>query len=531
MADIFISYSKADRDKVVLLAAYLEAEGWSVWWDTNLAVGTQYRDEIMRELSAARAVIVLWTKNSVSSDFVRAEAGRAKAHSKLIPVKDADIGYSDIPLPFGEIHTENLSRKELIRAAVVAQLSKPPPGSLWRAGKILRYQMLTSVGIAGGAITVFANLRGLIDLAEWASVLVEHWHRWMEAFWHRAFSWVGIQLPPGWPAVLSYCAFGVATAVGARAYSANTSGPAITAKTALAYVGGMALFAEVILLTYISTSIYAPILGVILLLAPFPVLLVLSRANRLSTLGFLAINLALSVLLMGGLVRGSVSGFATTALMAAVVCMPGVMLSLSSTRALTDRLLLVATALGLLVGLNLFSYHYLVDVKAALYPSTLGDTDAYRYARRAADRQRRGDLHHAIADYTRAIQVRPSYAWALYARGSVYQENKEFDLAIADYTKAIQVQPRYAQAYYARGSAYNEMKNFDKAIADLTSAIEVDVLVVDIDEPGVSPGLYDGKHSTAKGDSLKLRGNIYQALGRLDEAAADFRAAQTFALY
>jgi hypothetical protein len=43
VADIFISYSKADRDKVVMLAAYLEAEGWTTWWDTNLAVGTQYR--------------------------------------------------------------------------------------------------------------------------------------------------------------------------------------------------------------------------------------------------------------------------------------------------------------------------------------------------------------------------------------------------------------------------------------------------------------------------------------------------------
>ena len=33
VADIFISYSKPDRDKVVMLAAYLESEGWTVWWD------------------------------------------------------------------------------------------------------------------------------------------------------------------------------------------------------------------------------------------------------------------------------------------------------------------------------------------------------------------------------------------------------------------------------------------------------------------------------------------------------------------
>src|SRR5215475_15080331 len=125
MADIFISYSKADRDKVVMLSAYLQSEGWTVWWDTNLAVGDAYRDEIMKQLAAARAVIVLWTQTSIKSDFVRAEAGRAKADGKLIPVKESDVAYGDIPLPFGEMHTEDMSKKELIRAAVVAQLARP----------------------------------------------------------------------------------------------------------------------------------------------------------------------------------------------------------------------------------------------------------------------------------------------------------------------------------------------------------------------------------------------------------------------
>ena len=45
----------------------------------------------MKQLAAARAVIVLWTQNSIKSDFVRAEAGRAKADGKLIPVKESDV--------------------------------------------------------------------------------------------------------------------------------------------------------------------------------------------------------------------------------------------------------------------------------------------------------------------------------------------------------------------------------------------------------------------------------------------------------
>jgi hypothetical protein len=37
MADVFISYAKTDRPLALKLAAMLEAEGWKVWWDTNLA--------------------------------------------------------------------------------------------------------------------------------------------------------------------------------------------------------------------------------------------------------------------------------------------------------------------------------------------------------------------------------------------------------------------------------------------------------------------------------------------------------------
>src|ERR1051326_6940357 len=135
MTDIFISYSKVDRDLALKLSAFLEAEGWTVWWDKSLNAADAYRDVIVKELMAARVVISIWTETSVKSDWVRAEAGRAKAEGKLIPVKARGLTYADIPLPFGEMHTEELSSVGLIRAAVVAQLSKPrvEPSPLWVA--------------------------------------------------------------------------------------------------------------------------------------------------------------------------------------------------------------------------------------------------------------------------------------------------------------------------------------------------------------------------------------------------------------
>jgi hypothetical protein len=40
MADVFISYAKADRSLALKLAAMLEAEGWKVWWDTSVHLET-----------------------------------------------------------------------------------------------------------------------------------------------------------------------------------------------------------------------------------------------------------------------------------------------------------------------------------------------------------------------------------------------------------------------------------------------------------------------------------------------------------
>jgi hypothetical protein len=195
---------------------YYNAEGWKVWWDTSLATADLYRDEIMKQLASARAVIAIWTANSIRSDWVRAEAGRAKAEGTLIPVKTADVAYADIPLPFGEMHTENLESSELIRAAVVSQLAKPAvePSAAALLTKGFKYELLTWVGIIGGALTLFTNLRSVLKLADWARFLVQHWKEWTHAFWLWVFGWLGIHVLPEWTAILSFLLFGSLLAIG-----------------------------------------------------------------------------------------------------------------------------------------------------------------------------------------------------------------------------------------------------------------------------------------------------------------------------
>src|SRR5262245_12129290 len=209
MSDIFISYSKADHAVALKLSAFLEAEGWSVWWDKSLGAADLYRDDIMKQLAAARAVITIWSPNSVRSDWVRAEAGRAKADGKLIPVKTSDVAYADIPLPFGEMHTENVGSTDLIRAAVVAQLAKPAmPASVSRQiTSTFKYNVLTWIGIAGSAITVYAGLSVVLDLADWAQELLANWHEWIQIM---AFS----SMPKEFAPIISFIVFTIILVVG-----------------------------------------------------------------------------------------------------------------------------------------------------------------------------------------------------------------------------------------------------------------------------------------------------------------------------
>jgi formylglycine-generating enzyme required for sulfatase activity len=118
MADVFISYAKVDRTLTERLAADLERRGYTVWWDTSLLGGEQFRPVIAREIDAARFVIVIWTPASVSSVWVTAEAERGHAQGKLLPVRAQTLNPATVPMPFGVYHTELIDNRDRIAAAL-----------------------------------------------------------------------------------------------------------------------------------------------------------------------------------------------------------------------------------------------------------------------------------------------------------------------------------------------------------------------------------------------------------------------------
>ena len=106
-ADVFISYSSKDVEHAEALEALLEKAGLTVWRDKKrLVPGGNYVFSIHDGIENAKRVAVLWSRNSIASDYVTAEAEYARGKKKLVPV---DIEPCEPKVPFNIDHRLPLS--------------------------------------------------------------------------------------------------------------------------------------------------------------------------------------------------------------------------------------------------------------------------------------------------------------------------------------------------------------------------------------------------------------------------------------
>ena len=189
---------------------------------------------------------------------------------------------------------------------------------------------------------------------------------------------------------------------------------------------------------------------------------------------------------------------------------------------------------------------FLILLVAVPYTLTYGQVapvSAADYRNRAVQRDLKGDIDGAMADYNKAIQLDPQYLAAYLSRGFTRESRRDLDGAMADYNRAIEINPRYALAYSYRGSLRDSRDDHNGAMADFTKIIEID--------PRNSLGYFEradlreklGDHDGAIADLTKEienypemgpaythRGDILRAKGDLNGAIADYtRAIEAYA--
>ena len=105
MSDVFVSYASADREKVAQLVQRLEQLGFSVWWDRDIAHGQNFHRVIEQALDQAKCAIVVWSQQSIGSEWVVNEASSAHKRHVLVPVL---IEAVEPPLAFRHLQSADL---------------------------------------------------------------------------------------------------------------------------------------------------------------------------------------------------------------------------------------------------------------------------------------------------------------------------------------------------------------------------------------------------------------------------------------
>ena len=145
------------------MVSALEANGFSVWWDLNIAGGHHFAKDIERELRAAKAVIVAWTSNALDSHWVLDEASYARDEGKLVPISLENtlppFGFRQIQsIDFSTWPEEQTAFDQLLQALTQQSNDETLPAERSTSGE----NLLSPNALAGPATVRGISRRGLV---------------------------------------------------------------------------------------------------------------------------------------------------------------------------------------------------------------------------------------------------------------------------------------------------------------------------------------------------------------------------------
>jgi WD40 repeat protein len=99
MSDVFVSYSRRDGEFVQGLAQTLEAQGKSVWLDTQgIGDGEVFPEAIRRAIEGSDAFVFVLSPESVRSRYCESEVGYAvELQKRIVPVLRSPVSHDEVP--------------------------------------------------------------------------------------------------------------------------------------------------------------------------------------------------------------------------------------------------------------------------------------------------------------------------------------------------------------------------------------------------------------------------------------------------
>ncbi len=114
------------------------------------------------------------------------------------------------------------------------------------------------------------------------------------------------------------------------------------------------------------------------------------------------------------------------------------------------------------------------------------------------------DYDRAYADFSRAIEIDPTYTSAYINRGLIKYYRGKIEDSVKDFNQALKYDPKIGEAYGNRGNSYRALGNRARALIDYSLALKY--------KPNYPETFYN-------------RANLYVELGQYEKAYADYEQA------
>ena len=120
--DVVISHSEIDRGIASLVKTALKAAGMRVWTMTEIPSGSDWQAAIREAMLRAECIVVLLTRNSLTSSRLTFEVGMAMGTSKPIFVLYDGLSADELPSYVHQHHLADVSQLPAIIDEMKSQL-------------------------------------------------------------------------------------------------------------------------------------------------------------------------------------------------------------------------------------------------------------------------------------------------------------------------------------------------------------------------------------------------------------------------